>query len=133
MPGAWPRARERRAGFPFLSSHMCPWSNSLHHRWDGRAQLSCPGHSHSHSLRYQTAGINHIYSFNNFKISCFGVDEKFLEKKERSRVILQKLKIKWKATPNWKLFIQKMSCRIFSFIFVSSFCFPGHTIKQSFY
>lgn len=109
MPGGCPMAQECRAGFPFLSSHRCPWSNSRHHRWDGRALSSWPGHR----LGYQTAGINHTYSLNNFKMSCFGVDDKFLEEKWRSHVILQKLKIKWKATPNWKLFIQKMSWRIF--------------------
>lgn len=69
-------------------------------------------------LGYQTAGINHTHSFSNFKMSSFGVDDKFQEKKERSHVILQKLKMKWKATLNWKLFVQKMSWRIFLFPFV---------------
>lgn len=104
-PGAWCMAQECRAGSPFLSSCRGPWSNSLHHRWDGRALPSCLGHSHRLRLGNQNAGINHIHSFNNFKISSFGVDDKFLEKKERSHIILEKLKIKWKATPNWKLVV----------------------------
>lgn len=56
-----------------------PWSNSLPHRWDGRSLPSCPGHSHRHRLGDQTARINHIHSLNNFKMSYFGVDDKFLE------------------------------------------------------
>lgn len=129
IPGAWCMAQECRAGPPFLNSHRGPWSKSLHHSWDSRALPSCLGHRHGHRLEYQTAGINHIHSFSNLKMTYFGVDDKFVEKKERSHV-LQKLKIKWKETPNWKLFIQKMSWRIFSFIFVSFFCFQGYRINS---
>ena len=49
-------------------------------------------------------------------MSCLGVDEEFLKKKERPHVNLQKLKIKWKATLNLELFIQKMSWRMFWFV-----------------
>lgn len=85
---------------PCSSSHWCPWSSSLHGGWDVRALLSCLAYSHGHSLRLETAGINHIYSFNNFKMSCLGADEEFLKKNERPNISLEKLKIKWKVTLN---------------------------------